>query len=49
MWRGDYSSKELYTLIKQVLCDFWIKVEDYWKVPIGIVGDEMRIDNIQMI
>lgn len=49
MWKGAYTSKELYLLIKEVLCDFWINVEDYWKVPIGIVGDEMYVDSIQII
>lgn len=49
MWEGKYSAKDLYNLIKELLCDFWIKVEDYWYVPIGIVEEEMCIDKIQII
>lgn len=49
VWNEKYTSYELYQLVKELLCDFWLKVEDYWRIPIGIVGDEMRIDKIQII
>lgn len=51
-WYGDekkYTAKELYDIAKELLCDFWLKVEDYWAVPIGIINKEMYIDNIQLI
>ena len=49
VWEGNYTSLELYDLTKELLCDFWVKVEVYWDIPIGIVGDEIYIDRIQII
>ena len=46
---GGYTAKQLYDLAKEMLCDFWINVEDYWKNPIGILMDENCIDEIQII
>lgn len=49
VWEGNYTSQELYNLSKELLCDFWVNVEVYWNIPIGIVDDEMCIDRIQII
>lgn len=49
LWEGNYTSQELYNLAKELLCDFWVNVEVYWDIPIGIVDDEMRIDRIQIV
>lgn len=49
VWGGGYTSQELYNLTKDLLCDFWVNVEVYWNIPIGIIDDEMRIDSIQII
>lgn len=45
----EYTAKELYECTKYLLCDYWINVEVYWKIPIGICGDVMKVDNIQLI
>ena len=45
----NYTAKELYEYAKYLLCDYWIAVEDYWEVPIGICGNTMQVDNIQII
>lgn len=49
VWESAYTSQELYDLAKELLCDFWVKIEVYWDIPIGIVDDEMQIDRIQII
>lgn len=49
LWEDSYTSQDLYNLVKELLCDFWLKVEVCWYTPIGILGDEMKIDKIQII
>lgn len=49
-----YCAGQLYELAKDALCDFWLAVEVYWDVPIGIIDDAgaqdgMEIDRIQII
>lgn len=44
-----YSAKDLYDVVKKLLCDFWLNVEEYWKVPICVVGADNQIGNIQII
>lgn len=48
-FEGRYTAGELYMLTKELLCDFWINVTEYWQIPIGIIGEEIHIDNIQII
>ncbi len=49
IWDGKYTSQDLYNVVKELLCDFWLKVEVYWSIPIGILGEEMKIEKVQII
>lgn len=44
-----YCAEQLYELAKELLCDFWLAVEVYWEIPIGVICESMRIDHIQII
>lgn len=46
---NKYTALQLYELIKEMMCDYWLEVECYWKMPIAICDESIQIDKVQIV
>lgn len=46
---NKYTAAQLYETARELFCDFWLKVEVYWNIPIGIIGEGVEIGNTMIV
>lgn len=47
--KSKYSALQLFEIVKEMLCDYWLKIEVYWNNPIGIIGYYIEVENTIII